>query len=62
MERLLALLDYIIPLYAEEGRYTLGIYAIGCTGGRHRSVAVANAVAAHLFGAAREMRPPPSVT
>ena len=47
MERLLALLDYIIPLYAEEGRYTLRI-AIGCTGGRHRSVAVANAVAAHL--------------
>ncbi|HIS45674.1 MAG TPA: RNase adapter RapZ [Candidatus Scatomorpha merdigallinarum] len=47
MERLLALLDYIIPLYAEEGRYTLHI-AIGCTGGRHRSVAVANAVAAHL--------------
>lgn len=47
MERLFALLDYIIPLYAEEGRYTLHI-AIGCTGGRHRSVAVANAVAAHL--------------
>ncbi len=47
MERLLALLDYIIPLYAEEGRYTLHI-AIGCTGGRHRSVAVANAVAKHL--------------
>lgn len=40
MERLCALLDYIIPLYAEEGRYTLQI-AVGCTGGKHRSVAVA---------------------
>ncbi|GAB7022889.1 RNase adapter RapZ [Salidesulfovibrio brasiliensis] len=30
---------YILPLYAEEGRYRITI-AIGCTGGRHRSVAV----------------------
>lgn len=40
MNRLCTLLDYIIPLYAEEGRYTLHI-AVGCTGGKHRSVAVA---------------------
>ena len=40
MDRLCALLDYIIPLYAEEGRYALQI-AVGCTGGKHRSVAVA---------------------
>ena len=47
MDRLTALLDFVIPLYAEEGRYTLHI-AIGCTGGRHRSVAVADALARRL--------------
>jgi len=36
------LLD-LLPLYAGEGRYRLTI-ALGCTGGRHRSVAVAEAV------------------
>ena len=47
MARLFTLLDYIVPLYAEEGRYTLHI-AVGCTGGRHRSVAVADALAKRL--------------
>ena len=47
MDRLCALLDFVIPLYSEEGRYTLHI-AVGCTGGRHRSVAVANELARRL--------------
>lgn len=47
MDRLTSLLDFVMPLYAEEGRYTLHI-AIGCTGGRHRSVAVADALARRL--------------
>ncbi len=47
MDRLTPLLDFVMPLYAEEGRYTLHI-AIGCTGGRHRSVAVADALARRL--------------
>ena len=47
MDRLTALLDFVMPLYAEEGRYTLHI-AIGCTGGRHRSVAVSDALARRL--------------
>ena len=47
MDRLTALLDFVMPLYTEEGRYTLHI-AIGCTGGRHRSVAVADALARRL--------------
>lgn len=47
MDRLMSLLDYIIPLYAEEGRYTLHI-AVGCTGGKHRSVAVAAELARRL--------------
>ena len=42
MDRLCALLDLLIPLYAEEGRYTLHI-AVGCTGGRHRSAPVGQA-------------------
>lgn len=36
-------LCYLLPLYAMEGRYRLTI-ALGCTGGRHRSVAVSLAV------------------
>jgi len=45
MDRLVALLDYVLPLYAAEGKRHL-VVAIGCTGGRHRSVTVAEALAA----------------
>jgi len=34
------MLDYLIPLYEKEGRHYLNI-AIGCTGGKHRSVSIA---------------------
>ncbi len=47
LKRFKEFLGYILPLYASEGRYRLTI-AIGCTGGRHRSVAVAEAVAEAL--------------
>ncbi|SMP53126.1 UPF0042 nucleotide-binding protein [Desulfonatronum zhilinae] len=40
-------LRYLLPLYAVEGRYRLTM-ALGCTGGRHRSVAVSQAVSAAL--------------
>ena len=43
MELLEPLLGFLLPRYTEEGKYTLNI-AVGCTGGRHRSVAVARAV------------------
>lgn len=43
IERLNAFLKYLLPLYAKEGRYRLTL-AFGCTGGRHRSVAVAESV------------------
>ncbi|MGM0424139.1 MAG: RNase adapter RapZ [Thermodesulfobacteriota bacterium] len=39
-ERFQDFLLYVLPLYAQEGRYRLNL-ALGCTGGRHRSVAVA---------------------
>ncbi len=38
-ERLLPLLDHLVPEYVAEGKAHLTI-AIGCTGGRHRSVAI----------------------
>ena len=40
---LFALLDFLVPLYNAEGKSRLTI-AIGCTGGRHRSVTVADRI------------------
>ena len=48
MEKLEELIDYLLPFYIEEGKLTLTI-AIGCTGGRHRSVAIASALHNHLL-------------
>jgi len=48
-ERLHPLLDFLLPQYLAEGKSHL-IVAIGCTGGRHRSVAVANDLAARYAG------------
>jgi UPF0042 nucleotide-binding protein len=47
LRHLYALLDFLIPLYVEEGKARLTI-AIGCTGGRHRSVYVAERLVDHL--------------
>ncbi|MBR4039256.1 MAG: RNase adapter RapZ [Clostridia bacterium] len=44
---LYGLVDYLIPLYQKEGKRRLMI-AIGCTGGAHRSVAISEALCAHL--------------
>jgi RNase adapter protein RapZ len=44
LDRLYALLDFLFPRYAAEGKAHLTI-GIGCTGGHHRSVAIAEAVA-----------------
>jgi UPF0042 nucleotide-binding protein len=41
------LIDYLMPLYEKEGKAYLTI-AVGCTGGKHRSVAVAEALFKHL--------------
>ncbi len=45
--RLESLLDYLIPRYEAEGKVYFTV-AIGCTGGRHRSVVVAEALAKKL--------------
>ena len=44
-ERLHPMLDYLLPQYVAEGKAHLSI-AVGCTGGRHRSVAIAEHLAA----------------
>jgi UPF0042 nucleotide-binding protein len=43
-ERLTPLLDYLLPAYEQEGKAHLTI-GIGCTGGRHRSVVIAEHLA-----------------
>ena len=48
MEKIEDLIDYLLPYYMEEGKLNLTI-AIGCTGGRHRSVAIASALNKHLL-------------
>jgi UPF0042 nucleotide-binding protein len=46
-ERLMPLIDFLIPAYIEEGKSHLTI-AIGCTGGRHRSLTVAERMRRYL--------------
>ena len=41
IEKLEDMLQFLIPNYLKEGKRQL-IVSIGCTGGRHRSVAIAN--------------------
>ncbi len=48
------LISYLLPRYAEEMKTHLGI-ALGCTGGRHRSVYVADRVARALAEAGHEV-------
>lgn len=47
--RLMDLLDFLLPRYHQEGKSALTI-CIGCTGGRHRSVAIAESLRPLLLG------------
>ena len=47
MEKLEDFMEFMIPLYIEEGKISLTI-AIGCTGGKHRSVTMTNKLADYL--------------
>lgn len=43
LDKLIAMLEFLIPQYIKEGKTRL-VISIGCTGGRHRSVTIANAL------------------
>jgi UPF0042 nucleotide-binding protein len=47
MQRLCDMLDFLLPYYIEEGRRHF-VICLGCTGGKHRSPAVVNALMEHL--------------
>lgn len=54
LERLRNFVSYLLPFYDEEGKAYVTI-GIGCTGGRHRSVAMAEAMAAYLRDGGRDV-------
>ncbi len=49
MEKLTDMITFLLPGYVKEGKNQL-VIAIGCTGGQHRSVTIANALAQRLKG------------
>lgn len=49
VSRYTALIDYLLPLYEKEGKSQL-VVAVGCTGGHHRSVALAQFTCDYLSG------------
>lgn len=56
LNRFSDLLDYLLPLYKREGKSYVTV-GIGCTGGRHRSVMIANALARRLRRAGFDAHP-----
>ena len=47
LDKIMDLFDFLLPEYVQEGKNSL-VIAIGCTGGKHRSVTLANAIADRL--------------
>src|SRR5699024_1491500 len=47
MSHLTALMDFLLPKYIKEGKAAL-VICIGCTGGKHRSVAITEALADYI--------------
>ena len=47
LEHVCAFIDFLLPQYEAEGKSYVTI-SVGCTGGRHRSVFIANAIAKHV--------------
>ena len=47
LKKFLNFIDYLLPLYDKEGKSYLTL-AVGCTGGRHRSVTIAQTIYDHI--------------
>lgn len=47
MDKLTDMIEFLLPNYIKEGKYRL-VIAIGCTGGKHRSVTIANELYSRL--------------
>jgi UPF0042 nucleotide-binding protein len=47
LSHLFSFIDFLLPLYQKEGKFQLTL-ALGCTGGQHRSVVIANVLGEHL--------------
>lgn len=47
LQHVYAFIDFLLPQYEKEGKSYVTL-SIGCTGGRHRSVFIANAIGKHL--------------
>lgn len=47
LDKLVDMLNFLIPNYIREGKYQL-VIGIGCTGGKHRSVTLANELYGHM--------------
>lgn len=48
LERFFSLIDYLLPCYTKEGKSQL-VISLGCTGGKHRSVALAEKLNKHIL-------------
>ncbi len=46
-KRLIDMIEFLVPLYKREGKHLL-IVGVGCTGGKHRSVTIANELYEYL--------------
>jgi UPF0042 nucleotide-binding protein len=49
LRKILDMMEFLIPLYEKEGKSNLNV-ALGCTGGKHRSVVMAARLARHFAG------------
>ena len=54
MDKVKDMLTFLLPHYQEEGKHRL-VIAVGCTGGRHRSVTIAGEIFSRLLGPGRYM-------
>ncbi len=55
LDRFTRLLDFSLPRFAREGKTSVAV-AVGCTGGRHRSVVIAAELGRRLRGPGRDVR------